>query len=89
MQVACEVEREYGQYHIRERGQLSRGMTVTDEWLKKNGFWPLSHSNVGQVTQACLALASGAILDTYASKRIPEELEWKDPTVFHMNGGKK
>jgi hypothetical protein len=87
MQIACEVEREYEQYHIREAGQLTRGMTVTDEWLKKYGYWPLSKHNIEAVTDACLALASGAVLDSYAASRVPEDLGFKESSTSYRKKG--
>jgi len=58
-----EVEREYGQYHVREKGQLTRGTTLTDAWLQQMGFWPLSRLNIDAAINATMASVGGAILD--------------------------
>lgn len=74
-----DVEREgegwpNGQYHVREKGQLSRGTTVTDGWLQQMNFGPLSRSNIDDVIRATMASVYGEVLDTYAASRIPSEL---------------
>ncbi len=69
-----EVEREHGQYHIRERGQVSRGTTVTDGWLEQMGFGRLTRLNIDAVIQATMASAFGQVLDPYAASRIPRDI---------------
>lgn len=71
-----EVEREHGQYHVRERGQLTRGTTLTDGWLKQMGFWPLSRLNIDAAINATMASAGGMILDRDAARRIPKDLNF-------------
>ena len=50
-----DVEREYGQWHIREKGQATRGTTVTDVWLEQMRFGQLSRTNIDEVIQATMA----------------------------------
>lgn len=69
-----EVEREHGQYHVRERGQLSRGTTITDGWLQQMGFWPLSRLNIDRAIKATMAMAGGAVLDPYNARRMPKDI---------------
>ena len=61
-----EADREEGQWHLREKGQLSRGTTVTDGWLRDNGFWPLSRLNIDAVIQAETASYFGTVLDRFS-----------------------
>jgi len=68
-----EVEREHGQYHVREKGQRTRGTTLTDVWLKGMGFWPLSRLNIDAAINATMAASTGTILDPQAARRVPRE----------------
>jgi hypothetical protein len=72
-----EVEREYGQWHIREKGQLTRGTTVTDTWLEQMGFGRLTRLNIDQVVTAAAASAAGYVLDPYAASRRPRDIPFK------------
>lgn len=72
-----EVEREYGQWHVREKGQLTRGTTVTDVWLEQMGFGTLTRLNIDAVIKATMASAGGMILDKDASRRMPKEIDFK------------
>ena len=69
-----EVEREDGQYHVREKGQMSRGTTLTDSWLKLMGFWPFSRSNIDAAINATMASFGGMVLDVPASRRMPKDI---------------
>lgn len=69
-----EVDREQGQWHIRERGQMSRGTTVTDTWLEQMGFGTLTRLNIDAVVRATMASAGGVILDNHASRRMPKDV---------------
>ena len=69
-----EVEREYGQWHVRERGQVDRGTTVTDAWLEQMGFGTLTRSNIDDVIHATMAAAGGLVLDPYAASRRPKDM---------------
>lgn len=68
------VEREQGQYHIRERGQVSRGTTVTDGWMEQMGFGRLTRLNIDAVIQAVTMSAFGTVLDPYAASRMPRDI---------------
>lgn len=72
-----EVEREQGQWHIREKGQLTRGTTVTDSWLEQMGFGRLTRLNIDAVVQAAAASAVGQVLDPYAAARRPKDIPFK------------
>ena len=72
-----DVEREQGQWHIREKGQVGRGTTVTDSWLDTMGFGRLTHLNIEAVVQATMASAGGAVLDSYAASRMPADIDFK------------
>lgn len=65
-----DVEREYGQYHVREKGQATRGTTLTDSWLKQMGFWPLSRTNIDAAINATFASMGGMVLDVPASRQL-------------------
>lgn len=69
-----EVEREHGQYHVREKGQLTRGTTLTDGWLRQVGFWPLTRLNIDAAINATMAAGSGIILDPAAARRMPRDI---------------
>ena len=69
-----QVEREPGQWHIREKGQLSRGTTVTDAWLDTMGFGRPSRLNIQAIVDAVYASQGGVTLDTYAAGRLPKDL---------------
>lgn len=69
-----DVEREHDQWHIREKGQQSRGTTVTDGWLEQMGFGSLTRINIDAVIQATMASAGGMVLDTYAASRMPKDI---------------
>ena len=71
-----EVEREQGQWHIREKGQLSRGTTVTDTWLRQMGFGALTRLNIDAVVSATVAGAAGGTLDP-AARRLPKDIDLK------------
>ena len=58
-----DVEREYGQWHLREEGQMSRGTTVTDSWLKRMGFGRPTRANIDAIVAATQASAGGMVLD--------------------------
>ncbi len=72
-----DVERERGQWHIREKGQVGRGTTVTDEWLEQMGFVGLTRVNIDAVVKATMAAVGGIVLDTYASRRMPKDIAFK------------
>lgn len=65
-----DVEREYGQWHIRDEGQTTRGTTVTDSWLKQMKFGPLTRINIDDVLNAIHASAGGVTLDESAFRQI-------------------
>lgn len=69
-----DVEREHGQWHVREKGQVSRGTTVTDGWLEQMGFGTLTRSNIDSVIQATMASAAGTALVEPASRRMPKDI---------------
>ncbi len=69
-----EVSREQGQWHIREKGQVGRGTTVTDGWLDQMGFGTLSRLNIDAVVKATMAAAGGMALDRDASRRMPKDI---------------
>ncbi len=69
-----DVEREQGQWHIREKGQAARGTTVTDGWLEQMGFGRLTRSNIDAVVQATYASMGGVPLDVPASRRMPKDI---------------
>ncbi len=69
-----EVEREPGQWHIREKGQLTRGTTVTDSWLQSMGFGRPSRQNIDAIVRATYASAAGMTLDKYA---LPKDTGFK------------
>ena len=69
-----EVEREQDQWHIREKGQLSRGTTVTDVWLRQMGFGTLTRTNIDEVIRAATASAFGEVLDPYAASHMPPDI---------------
>ena len=72
--VEYEVTREYGQWHVQEKGQASRGTTVTDAWLDQMGFGMLTRSNIDEVIRTTMAAAGGEVLDRPASRRIPKDV---------------
>ena len=72
-----EVTREQGQWHIQEKGQATRGTTVTDVWLQQMGFGRLTRLNIDAVVQAAAASAVGQILDPYAASRMPKDIPFK------------
>lgn len=78
-----EVEREQGQWHIREHGQRSRGTTVTDGWLKDMGFGQLSRTNIDEVIRATMAAGNGQVLDPHAARRMPRDLAFTVRSVSH------
>ena len=61
-------EEEDKRWHVIEKGQTTRGTTLTDEWLKQMGFWPLSRTNIDDAIRATMAGAGGMILDPYAAR---------------------
>lgn len=71
-----EVEREPGQWHIREKGQLTRGTTVTDAWLQSMGFGRPSRQNIQHIVNAVYASQGGVTLDEYAARRMPRDIEF-------------
>lgn len=71
-----DVEREEGQYHVREKGQVSRGTTLTDVWLQQMGFWPLSRLNIEHAVMAAAYAMSGGVLDTHAARRVPKDMDF-------------
>jgi hypothetical protein len=70
-----EVEREPAQWHIREKGQASRGITVTDGWLQSMGFGRPSRLNIQAIVNAVYASQGGVTLDEYAANRIPKDID--------------
>ena len=72
-----DVERELGQWHIRECGQATRGTTVTDVWLEQMGFGTLTRLNIDAVVKATMAAGSGQVLDPYAARRMPKDIPRK------------
>lgn len=84
-----EVEREQGRWHIREKGQLTRGTTVTDEWLEQMGFGRLTRLNIDAVINATMASAGGAILDSHASRRMPKDIAFKSGFTSYPKRGPK
>ena len=69
-----DVEREQGQWHIREKGQASRGTTVTDAWLEQMRFGQLSRTNIDAVIKAAMEAGAGQILDPYAASHMPKDI---------------
>ena len=69
-----DVEREQGQWHIREQGQATRGTTVTDAWLERMGFSQLSRTNIDAVIRATMAAGAGQVLDPYAASHMPKDI---------------
>lgn len=65
-----EVEREHGQWHIREEGQVSRGTTVTDSWLERMEFGRPTRTNIDAIVAATQASVGGVTLDPYAARHI-------------------
>ncbi len=84
-----EVEREHGQYQVRERGQTTRGTTLTDAWLKQMGFWPLSRLNIDAAINATMAMAGGAVLDPQAARRMPREMDVRDSFTSYPTRGSR
>ena len=83
-----EVEREggawpNGRYHVREKGQVSRGTTLTDGWLKSMGFGPLSRLNIDAAIQATMASTGGVVLDRQAQQGIRRELGFVGRTASY------
>lgn len=81
-----EVEREYGQWHIREKGQTTRGTTVMDSWLEQMKFGPLTRLNIDAVIQATMAAAGGMTLDKPASRRMPKDLAFTPSSRSYRSG---
>ena len=71
-----EVTREEGQWHIQEKGQLSRGITVTDGWLSMMSFGPPSRLNIQAIVNAIYAAQGGVVLDQYAATHMPKDIEF-------------
>ncbi len=71
-----EVDREPGQWHIREKGQITRGLTVTDGWLQSMGFGAPSRLNIQAIVNAVYASQGGVTLDEYAANRMPKDIEF-------------
>ena len=71
-----EVEREHAQWHVREKGQTTRGTTVTDAWLAQMGFGTLTRLNIDSVVKATMAAAGGQALDPYAARRMPKDMNF-------------
>lgn len=69
-----DVEREHGQWHIREKGQVSRGTTVTDDWLEQMGFGRLTRLNIDDVVRATMVGAAGGVLDSPAARSMPRDI---------------
>lgn len=69
-----EVGREDGGWHIRERGQTTRGMTVTDKWLDEMGFGRLTRLNVEDVIKATMASVGGVVLNPSKARRVPRDM---------------
>src|SRR5512146_2050183 len=84
-----EVEREHNQYHVREKGQVSRGTTLTDGWLRQMGFWPLSRLNIDAAIEAATASVMGYVLDPHAARRLPKEIVSKDMFTSYPARGRQ
>lgn len=69
-----EVEREPGQWHIQEKGQTSRGTTVTDSWLASLGFSAPNRGNIQAIVDAVYAMKGGVTLDKYAASHMPKDI---------------
>lgn len=81
-----EVDREYGQWHIREKGQTTRGTTVMDSWLEQMGFGPLTRLNIDAVVHATMAAAGGMVLDVPASRRMPRDIAFTPSSTSYRPG---
>lgn len=77
-----DVEREHGQWHLREEGQVSRGTTVTDAWLERMEFGRPTRTNIDAIVAATQASVGGMVLDGPASRRLPYEMDVKNEKVF-------
>ena len=82
-----DVEREYGQWHIREKGQLTRGTTVTDVWMERMGFSQLSRTNIDAVIQATMAAGAEQVLDPYAASHMPKDIAFKPSSRSYRSIG--
>lgn len=80
MEYDVEREAEQRQWHIREKGQVSRGTTVTDAWLQQMGFGTLSRLNIDEVIRAATAGYAGQVLDPAAARQIPKEVS-RNPII--------
>lgn len=69
-----DVERELGQWHIREKGQATRGTTVTDAWLDQMGFGRLTRLNIDAVVQATMAAGAGQVIHPYSASHMPKDI---------------
>lgn len=83
-----EVTREEGQWHIQERGQLTRGTTVTDGWLHQMGFGTLTRLNIDAVVSATMAGAAGVTLDPHAARRMPKDIAFKAGFKSYPSAGR-
>ncbi len=81
-----DVEREYGQWHIREKGQTTRGTTVMDSWLQQMGFGKPTRLNIDAIVQATMAAAGGMVLDTYAASRMPKDIAFTPSSTSYRQG---
>ena len=86
--MGYDVEREggawpNGQYHVREKGQVSRGTTLTDGWLKSMGIGPLSRLNIDAAINATMASTGGMVLDRNAQQGIRRELGFVGRTASY------
>ena len=68
------MTREHGQWHVQEKGQATRGTTVTDVWLEQMRFGQLSRTNIDAVIQAPRAAGAGQVLDPYAASHMPKDI---------------
>ena len=71
-----EVTREQGQWHLQERGQTTRGTTVTDAWLEQMGFGRLAKHNIDAVVRAAAAAYRGEVLDPAVARRMPKDISF-------------
>jgi len=81
-----DVEREQGQWHIQEKGQVTRGTTVTDAWMEQMGFGQLSRTNIEAVVNATMAGGRGVVLDPSASRRLPRDIDFTPKSASYRQG---
>ena len=77
MEYEVEREEELKRWHVREKGQTTRGTTVTDAWLDQMGFGRLTRLNIDAVVNATMASAGGIVLDTHAARHMPKDIAFR------------